>query len=224
MRTDPEKFLLELAGQLTEIRSSVSTMGGRVSTLDEQDLAKKVGEVNERLGAITEVIAQMMAEPQEEEEEGVGTSPNWVGADQEQARLLWDWLVEWCQNTYWPLYARPNGVWKPCWFRHQRLRIQLTWLCANWHWGYEPKAPPTRAGEWHLRWWPEVEKIINKELAKCGPASDSNPSPVHEYPVPTPGELPPYTMDDFADDGILAFMEKDIGRRPKPKKDDDPED
>jgi hypothetical protein len=218
---DPERFLLELSSQLTEARSSVTALDGRVGTLEQQDLSRRVGEIREQLGAINEVLRQLTSEPVEEEEsDGPGTAPNWIGADQQQARELWDWLLDWCQNILWPVWGQE--VWKPCWYRHQTVRIQLTWLCAMWHWAYEKHAPPTRAAEWHLRWWPGVRDFMKAELNRCGYRSDNLPNPEHEVPVPNPdptGSQPAYLITDFADDRILERVQKDIDRRPPPKKD-----
>ena len=168
---------------------------------------------------MVEKLQQLQEEPEEEEEaDGPGTAPDWTQVDQDQARALWDWLLEWCQNILWPTYA--EEVWKPRWYRHQRLRIELTWLCAYWYWSYEPKSPPTRAAEWHARWWPYVEKVMREELSRCGYVSENLREPRHAYPVDVKdadGNLvqqAPYSGDDFADDELFASVERHIARRP----------
>ncbi|MEU5547178.1 hypothetical protein AB0G85_33180 [Streptomyces sioyaensis] len=226
MQLDPMEMLLRLTGDL-------SNVNGRVKTLEEQQvaaalaafeekMATSVGGLEEQLAAVVAVIQQMQAEPEEEPSDGPGTAPNWNDVNQDQARELWDWLTSWCQNVLWPTYAQ--SVWKPCWYRHQQVRIQLTWLCAYWHWAYEQHAPPTRAAEWHVRWWPHVEQVLKKELKECGYPSDNLPKPRHPVPVPVADSAAPpapFSIDDFVDHRFFERVEKDIARRPEAEKKDE---
>ncbi|MFI5987099.1 hypothetical protein ACIBEA_40320 [Streptomyces sp. NPDC051555] len=223
-KLDPMEMLLRLTGDLSGVR-------GRVQSLEDQDLAvalerldENVGSLRETLAAVTVAIQQMQAEPEEEEpekevENWPGTAPNWTDdLDQEQARALWDWLTEWCQNKLWPIFAQP--VWKPCWYRHTKLRIELTSLCANWYWSYDKKAPPTRSAEWLARWWPHVERILKEELNDCGLPRDGLQRPKHPVPVPVqatadnPTPAPPaFTVNDFADPAFFEWVEGNISKR-----------
>ncbi|MFI9031143.1 hypothetical protein [Streptomyces sp. NPDC053560] len=224
MKLDPMEMLLRLTGDLSEVR-------GRVQELEDQGLAtaleglgKKVGDLRETLAAVVAAVQHMQAEPEEEEEpDWPGTTPNWTDElDQDQARELWDWLTKWCQNILWPIYA--ERVWKPCWYRHARLRMELTALCANWHWAYTKNAPPTRVSEWHARWWPHAERVLREELKDCGLPREDLPAPKHPVPAPLrPTKenprppAPPFTAEDFADHKFLERVEKDIARRPPGK-------
>lgn len=202
MNITPESLLLKLAEDLSGLR-------GRVSAIEEQDLLGAIGELQEALDRIVEEVSKLQP-PEEEEEEskGPGTAPNWAAVDQEQAKVLWEWLIEWCATVLHPMYAL--DVWRPCWYAHPRLRIELTWLCAYWHWAYEKTAPPTRAAEWHARWWTHVRDVMKRELANCG----------HQVPDRKMEHVVPDTQDeaDFSDDDMRPYVAEHVARRPLPKK------
>ncbi|MFF5893961.1 hypothetical protein ACFY72_35105 [Streptomyces globisporus] len=228
MRLDPMEMLLRLTGDLSAVRTRVTELEDAKLGEALDGLDTKVGQLKETLAAVVEAVRQIQADPEEEEApDWPGTTPNWMDdLDQEQARVLWDWLTEWSQNKLWPFYAQK--VWKPCWYKHPRLRIELTSLCANWYWSYTKGAPPTRVSEWHARWWPHVEKVLREELRNCGIPRDDLKKPKHPVPAPavpteaTPNPpAPPWTEWDFAEPGFLAAVEKDIARRPAPEKETD---
>lgn len=200
MTLSPERMLVELVGELSALRD-------RVQALEGQDLATTVGGIRQTLADLMGAVEQLQEAPEAGPLPWPGTAPDWTKVDQVEARKLWDWLLEWCQSVLWPTYA--GQVWRPCWYRHQRVRIELTWLCANWHWSYEPTAPPTRAAEWHARWWPHVEQVMKRELAQCGYRTERLRDPKH----PVPNERP---LNDFADDEIFDKIEVHIASRPKP--------
>ena len=218
------EMLLRLTGDLSAVRGRVQELEDQGLAAALEDISTKVGNLRETLAAVVAVVQQIQEGPQEEEEveDWPGTTPNWRDdLDQEKARVLWDWLIEWCQNTLWPFYAQ--SVWLPCWYKHPRLRIELTALCANWYWSYQKGAPPTRVMEWHARWWPHVEKVLKEELKNCGLPHDGkklkHPVPVPAVPTeedPAP-EPPPYTAEDFADPGFLAAVDRDVERRRLPE-------
>ena len=228
MKLDPMEMLLRLTGDLSAVRTRVQELEDQKLGEALEGLDTKVGQLKETLAAVVEAVRKIQEDPQEEEApDWPGTTPNWMDdLDQEQARILWDWLTEWCQNKLWPFYAQ--HVWKPCWYRHPRLRIELTSLCANWYWSYSKGAPPTRVSEWHARWWPHVEKVLKEELKNCGMPRDDLKNPKHPVPVPIrPTEAEPnppkpaYTESDFVDPGFLGLVEKDIARRRPPDSDAD---
>jgi hypothetical protein len=95
--------------------------------------------------------------------------PDWRSLDAQQASAQWRLLVDWCRNVLYLTYARP--VWRPCWYRHGQVVEELSTLCALWHWSHRKDAPPTRAGEWHARWWPHVHGVLKESFAQCGPSS-----------------------------------------------------
>lgn len=218
MKLEPGDMLLALARDISETRTTLNSgleeVVGRLKTLEGAEFGDAIAGLRKLLGDVVVAVQELQAEPEEEEEqEGPGTAPDWTSLDKEQCEELWDWLLTWCGKILLPVYAR--DVWRPCWYRHQRLRIQLTWLCAYWHWSYQKTAPPTRAAEWHTRWWPAVEKFMAKELQDCGYASESLREPLHAIPHDGGDAL---AYDDFADHGLTDWVAKDIARRPDPEK------
>ncbi|MFF0430322.1 hypothetical protein ACFYUJ_38920 [Streptomyces sp. NPDC004520] len=215
MKLEPERMVLDLARDLAETRTTLSNgledVVSRLEELEGLDIPDAISGLRKVIGEIAVGLQALQAaaeEEEEEESEGPGTAPDWRSVDKEQCRELWDWLCNWCSRVLLPVYAQE--VWKPCWYRHAPLRIQLTWLCAYYEWSYEKHAPPTRAAEWHMRWWPSMEKVIKKELANCGHAGDVH-DPVHEIP----GEM---AYEEFADGGLAEWIDRDVARRPDPEK------
>ncbi|MFD8026132.1 hypothetical protein ACFV6G_37675 [Streptomyces lavendulae] len=217
MRLEPGDMLLALARDLSEARTTLTSgledLAGRLETLEGAEYGDAIAGLRKVLGEVSDAVQELQDKGEEEEPEGPGTAPNWVELDKEQCQELWDWLLTWCGKILLPVYA--SEVWRPCWFRHQQLKIQLTWLCAYWHWAYEKAAPPTRAAEWHTRWWPAVKKVMQDELKDCGYVSDSLREPFHEIPQHGDDAL---AYDDFADHGLLDLVAKDVARRPDPEK------
>ncbi|OEV12475.1 hypothetical protein [Streptomyces nanshensis] len=199
MAIDPEKLL-------TTVATDLATLRARVQVLEEQDLGAAVKGIKTALADIREAVERMQGQDLPASS-GPGTAPDWTTVDREEARELWDWLLKWCGKVLHPTYAL--NVWRPCWYRHQRLRVELTWLCAYWHWAYQPTAPPTRAAEWHQRWWPHVEQVMRRELARCGHASDII-EPKHTVPADQ-------DQNDFEDGELMELVEQDIARRPAPE-------
>lgn len=214
MKLEPERMVLDLARDLAETRSTLTNgladTVARLEALEGQELDDAIAGLRKLLGEVAEQVQKLQdaAEAAEEESDGPGTAPDWRNLDKEQCRELWDWLCNWCSRVLLPVYAQE--VWRPCWYRHQQVRIQLTWLAAYYEWSYEKTAPPTRAAEWHMRWWPSIEKFLKKELQKCGHPGDVH-DPLHEI-------APDLAYEDFADDGLAAWIDKDVARRPDPEK------
>ncbi|GAA2111057.1 hypothetical protein [Streptomyces synnematoformans] len=217
-------MLLTLTGHISEVRTRLKELEDQNLHAELEGLSTRVGGLGETLAGIVEAIAAMQADPEPDPEpDWPGVSPNWTDdIDQNQARELWDWLTGWCQNILWPIYAQ--DVWKPCWYRHTRVRIALTALRGAHQWSYEsPQVPPTRGLEWEHRWWPATEQLLKEELKDCGLPRDGLPVPRHPVPVPIqPTEAnpnpppPPFTVRDFADPGFLEYMERNIARRREP--------
>ncbi|MFJ2561264.1 MULTISPECIES: hypothetical protein [Streptomyces] len=215
MKLEPSEMLLALARDLSETRTTLTSgmenVVERLEALEGAEYDDAISGLRKLLGDLSEAVQKLQEKEEEPEPEGPGTAPNWTNLDKEQCQELWDWLLTWCGKILLPVYARE--VWRPCWFRHQQLRIQLTWLCAYWHWSYEKTAPPTRAAEWHMRWWPAIEKFMKDELKECGYVSESLRDPVHEIPQDGDDAL---AYDDFADHGLMDWVAKDVARRPDP--------
>ncbi|MFG3207924.1 hypothetical protein [Streptomyces sp. NPDC048192] len=231
MKVSVSDMLLTLTGNVSDARKRLAELENQKLKQGQEDILLKLGEHKEQLAAITEALAAMQAEPEPEPEpDWPGVSPNWTDdIDQDQARQLWDWMTEWCQNFLWPVYAQ--DVWKPCWYRHPRLRIVLTALRGAHQWSYETtKVPPTRALEWEYRWWPQTEQLLKEELKNCGLPRDGLPNPKHKVPMPkqptdeVPNPAPPaFTIKDFVDPGFFEYVERNIAKRRKPEKKDDGE-
>ncbi|MGD6757288.1 hypothetical protein [Streptomyces sp. BH105] len=224
MKVSVGDMLLTLTGNVSDARKRLDTLEGQKLKEELERLSHHVGGLKEQLAAISEAFTQLQAEPEPEPEpDWPGVSPNWTDdLDQDQARELWDWLTAWCQNVLWPIYAQ--DVWKPCWYRHTRVRIALTSLRGAHQWSYETtKVPPTRSLEWELRWWPQVEELMKKELKDCGMPSDALARPKHPIPVPKQPTVedpnpapPPFTEKDFTDPGFFDYVERNIARRRSP--------
>lgn len=226
MKVSVGDMLLTLTGNLSDVRSRLQALEDQKLLAELEGLATTVGGLNEKLAAIVAAVVQMQAEPEPEPEPAwPGFSPNWTDdLDQDQARELWDWLTEWCQNILWPIYAR--DVWKPCWYLHTQVRIELTALRGTWKHAYlSPDVPPTRAMEWHSRWWPHAEKMLKEELKNCGHPREGLPRPKHPVPVPQQPtdenpypEPPAFHIGDFADPDFLRWVEDNISKRREPEK------
>ncbi|MFD8621738.1 hypothetical protein [Streptomyces sp. NPDC059513] len=229
MKVSVGDMLLTLTGNVSDARKRLSDLENQRLKELLEGLALKVGEHKEQLAAITEAFAALQAEPEPEPEpDWPGVSPNWTDdIDQDQARELWDWLTEWCHNILWPIYAQ--DVWKPCWYRHTRVRIALTALRGAHQWSYETtQVPPTRALEWEFRFWPQVETLLKAELKDCGLPRDDLKKPKHQVPVPAkptledPHPAPPaFTIEDFVDPGFFEYVERNIAKRRVPDKEAD---
>ncbi|MEV6456575.1 MULTISPECIES: hypothetical protein [Streptomyces] len=229
MKVSVGDMLLTLTGNVSDARKRLSDLENQKLRELLEGLAHKVGEHKEQLAAITEAFAALQAEPEPEPEpDWPGVSPNWTDdIDQDQARELWDWLTKWCHNILWPIYAQ--DVWKPCWYRHTRVRIVLTALRGAHQWSYETtKVPPTRAMEWEFRWLREAKQLLKEELKDCGLPRDDLKKPKHPVPVPVqstpenPNPAPPaFTIEDFTDPGFFEYMERNIAKRREPDKETD---
>ncbi len=229
MKVSVGDMLLTLTGNVSDARKRLSDLENQKLKELLEGLALKVGEHKEQLAAITEAFAALQAEPEPEPEpDWPGVSPNWTDdLDQDQARELWDWLTKWCHNILWPIYAQ--DVWKPCWYRHTRVRIVLTALRGAHQWSYETtKVPPTRAMEWEFRWLREAKQLLKEELKDCGLPRDDLKKPKHPVPVPVqstpenPNPAPPaFTIEDFTDPGFFDYVERNIAKRREPDKETD---
>ncbi|MCQ4045812.1 hypothetical protein ACFOSC_27960 [Streptantibioticus rubrisoli] len=209
MAISPEKMLTALAGDVADVRR-------RVEALEEQDLVQGIEGIKITLGDIIEAVEQLQAQQEEEEPSGPGSAPDWTKVNQEEARELWHWLTLWCRDVLRPMYA--ESIWRPCWYEHPQLRVQLTWLCAYWHWSYEKKTvPPTRAAEWHVRWWPAVKSFMVEEFRDCG---YERPDAVMLHPIPPPRPDGTVTLveTDFEDGGLHSYIEAHVARRPPAEK------
>ncbi|MFF4607777.1 hypothetical protein ACFY12_34190 [Streptomyces sp. NPDC001339] len=210
MAITPEKMLTGLVGD-------VAVLDNRVKELEGKDPSSSITGIHEALADIMEKIAKLEEKAPEEQ---APPTPNWATADQERARELWDWLIKWCRETLYPMYASEH--WRPCWYEHPQLRIQLTWLAHFHDWAYEPKAPPTRAAEWHARWWPFIRDnilsptVLNSELFRCG-HKVTDRKMLHEVPI---GADEAAFEDGGLDDYVKEFVERRPKKEPKEKKGD----
>ncbi|NUT46106.1 MAG: hypothetical protein HOV94_02130 [Saccharothrix sp.] len=215
MPIDPDKLLAHIAGDVRDL-------GRRVDGIEKAKLPEHLRDLTTTVQALVETV-EALQPTDEDEPMPVGYVPNWAVLDRDQAAKVWADLVDWCRTVLHPMYA--SEIWRPCWYQHPRLRIELTWLWAAWRYSYEPKAPPTRAAEWHTRWWPHLAGVVADELKRCGLASDTLFQPVH----PVPARPDDYDEDrhgwilgetDFADDEQLGrWIEADCARRPEPPTD-----
>lgn len=227
MKVSVGDMLLTLTGNVSDARKRLADLENQQLKQGQESILRKLGEHKEQLAAITEALAAMQAEPEAEPEpDWPGVSPSWTDdIDQDQARELWDWLTDWCHNILWPIYAQ--DVWKPCWYRHTRVRIVLTALRGAHQWSYETtKVPPTRAMEWEFRWLREAKQLLKEELKDCGLPRDDNKKPKHPVPTGLPTEEDPYpgppafTEKDFTDPSFFEYVEKHIAHKRKPEKKD----
>ncbi|MFD3907821.1 hypothetical protein ACFXOL_11070 [Streptomyces californicus] len=219
MKVSVSDMLLTLTGNVSDARKRLAELENQKLKQGQESILHKLGEHKEQLAAITEALAAMQADPEPEPApDWPGVSPNWSDdMDQAQARELWDWLTDWCHNYLWPIYAQ--DVWKPCWYRHTRVRIVLTALRGAHEWSYETtKVPPTRALEWEFRFWPQVETLLKRELKDCGQPRDGEKKQKHPVPVPVPPDPPAFTAKDFTDPGFFDYVEKHIASKREPEK------
>lgn len=214
MALDPERFLATLAGDVLDVAR-------RVDAIEHAALPEQIEALGVTVTALFEAV-DALRPPDEDAPLSVGYVPNWAVLDREQAAKVWADLVDWCRTVLHPMYAA--DIWRPCWYTHPRLRIELTWLWANWRYSYDPKAPPNRAAEWHTRWWPHLSGVITEELKRCGPVSDTLLEPLDPVP-PRPADYDEERDGwilgerDFADDEKLGqYIQRDCARRPEPKK------
>ncbi|MEY9961514.1 hypothetical protein [Streptacidiphilus sp. MAP5-52] len=157
---EAEKLLAILAGDLAGHKTRLEAL----ESLKLSDLREQVGRMTDLL---IELTAQKEEEVPEEEEWDPTAVPDWRTMNREDAREAWTTLVAWCRDVLYPTYCNPT-IWRPCWYQHARIREELTWLCAHWHWSYKVKgAPPTRAAEWHARWWPYVRPLLKDGFTGC---------------------------------------------------------
>ncbi|MFF1399408.1 hypothetical protein ACFVZD_37120 [Streptomyces sp. NPDC058287] len=227
MKVSVGDMLLTLTGTVSDARRRLAELENQKLKQELERLATTVGGLNQQLAALTEAFVQLQAEPEPEPDpDWPGVSPNWTDdIDQDQARELWDWLTGWCQNILWPIYAQ--DVWKPCWYRHRRVRIALTALRGAHQWSYETtKTAPTRALEWEYRWWPSTKALLKEELRDCGLPRDDLKKPNHPVPLPpqpTQAEpnppAPSFTIKDFVDPDFFPYVERNISRRREPERD-----
>lgn len=209
MAITPEKMLTGLAGELALLTNRVQELEGKDPTSSISGIYQALADFKDKIEKLEEKAPEEQAPP----------TPNWATADQERAQELWDWLITWCRETLYPMYAyehwRPTAhtYWRPCWYEHPQVRIQLTWLAHFHDWAYEPKAPPTRAAEWHARWWPFIrDSILNSavpgsEFHGCGHRV-SDRKMLHEVPLRA-------DENAFEDGGLDEYVEEFVKRRPK---------
>ncbi|MQY15173.1 hypothetical protein SRB5_53510 [Streptomyces sp. RB5] len=193
----------ELLHRLIEDLVSVRT---RVKTLEEADASTRLDTLTTRIGTLTEQIAHLQP-PEDNDSPTPGEVPDWTTMTQDQTRAAWTWLIDWCATVLHPMYA--TDIWRPCWYEHPRLRMELTWLAAHWDWSRTRKAPPTRTAEWHARWWPHVEQVMRRELAKCGHPTEILREPLH--PV-APEANPTEFVDSTA--SLQEYVNLHVKRRP----------
>ncbi|MEV8590891.1 hypothetical protein AB0424_28525 [Streptomyces sp. NPDC051180] len=206
MAIQPERMLTVLAGDLAVLKEGFGALVERIGKLEGKDPSTSIAGIHEALADILESIEELR--PGSEEEDGPPPTPNWATADQDRARELWKWLTDWCRSTLHPMYAREH--WRPCWYEHPQLRIQLTWLAHFHDWAYEPKAPPPRAAEWHLRWWPQLrDQILIPEFEGCGhkDASKADRVMLHEVPIEE-------DQMAFEDGGLHEYIDEFVKLRP----------
>lgn len=237
MALSPEKMLTNLMGDVALLRS-------RMDKIDELEVAERLRLLDQGLLQVVDQIShvgQLLQELQQGEEEtkpdfNPAAVPDFLTLDQEQATAVWQWLVDWVAKVLRPAYlgAGANSPWRPCWYQHRRVLLELIWVCAHWHWSYEKGAPPARAAEWHTRWLPHLETFLAKQFVGCGagdtytPANSSKPKlRVHRHPdryatafafpysaeyQPEPWELAPDRK--WRPMPLAEFIAADVTRRP----------
>ncbi len=187
MALDAEKVLSTLVGDVAVLRSRVEgfealDVNDRLQLLD-QGLLQLV----DQMGTIARMLDEAQQEKEETEPEFDPTKvPDFLSLNQKQAAEVWEWLVTWCLTVLRRVYLGPrSGVWRPCWYQHRRVVIELIWACAFWHWSYAEGAPPSRAAEWHTRWLPHLQEFLAKQFAPCGAGETYTPGGKGEARVRT---------------------------------------
>ncbi|GAA2836776.1 hypothetical protein ACFQ0M_48810 [Kitasatospora aburaviensis] len=237
MALDPERMLSHLMGDVAVLRK-------RLDGLDELEVPERLAmldqglrQVVEQISHVGQLLQELQEEPEEPEEDFDPTAVrDFLTLNQEEAEATWKWLVDWLRKVLRPAYlgAGANSPWRPCWYQHRRVLLELIWAAAFWHWSYAKGAPPSRAAEWHTRWLPHLETFLAKQFAGCGAGETYTPPNggkprmrVHQHPEkyvtafafpysvdhqPEPWELDPerkwrpVPLDDF--------INGDINRRP----------
>ncbi|PJN21114.1 hypothetical protein CG736_34795, partial [Kitasatospora sp. CB02891] len=171
----------------------------------------------------------------EEEEFDPSQVPDFLSLTQEDAEVTWKWLIKWAGEVLRPNYlGGRRSPWRPCWYLHRRVVLELIWCCACWHWAYSvKKAPPSRAADWATRWLPHLEAFLAKHLEPCGAGETytvggKSVARLHRHPEkyaaafaypyspdhqPEPWETDPERPRPLTPLGELVAM--DIARRPK---------
>ncbi|MGK4586069.1 hypothetical protein [Kitasatospora sp. HPMI-4] len=242
MALDPERVLSNLMGDVALLRS-------RLDKFDELQIPERLQLLDQGLVQVVEQtshVAQLLMELQQEQEEvepdfDPTVAPDFLTLNQDQATETWDWLVAWCAKVLRPAYlGARTRCWRPCWYHHRRVLLELIWACAFWHWSYAKGAPPARAAEWHTRWLPHLETFLAKHFEACGAGetytTGNTAKPkvrIHRHPdkyvtafsfpyaadyQPEPWELDPDRK--WRPVPLTEFITADINRRPlaDPKK------
>lgn len=190
--------------------------------------------LTEQVKQIAEDLQALAADPAEEKL----AVWNWSfkdGMDQEQAAEAWGVLVDWVrselQGSYgwvgWPedMFAKTSGGYgsvgsgpmtepriPPCWYRHRKAVFELGWLCQEWLKIYRTSyGTPSRAGDWHDRYAPNVKRRLTTALSKCIEKG------VHvDDPWVTDSSQPgaPLAIDD--DEALTHWVSWDLRYRPEP--------
>ncbi|WP_326655627.1 hypothetical protein [Streptomyces sp. NBC_01750] len=156
------------------------------------------------------------------------------GMDKQQAGEAWETLIGWVrtvlQGQYgWvgppaDVFARSNpGSYgsvsangpmtaariPPCWYRHREAVIELSWLCQEWIKIYRTSyGTPSRAGDWHDRYAPNVKRRVIAALSKCCDDKGHVDDPWVTDPR-QPGA--PQAIDD--DEQLSTWLNWDLGSR-----------
>ncbi|MCU4750285.1 hypothetical protein [Streptomyces sp. G-5] len=193
MQIDAGSLIADIAGKTARLELRQDQTEAAL-----EDLQEGATELSAQVRSLHALVADL-APAEDEEEESSGKLdpcqvPNWRTLDGEQTAKQWGVLIDWSRKVLYPTYARQH--WRPCWYLHWSVVEELSALCAVWHWSYRKDAPPTRAAEWHARWWPHTRGVLDATFKRCGP----------EKPGATLRHALPKGIDAnlFADDEALS--------------------
>jgi hypothetical protein len=183
--TDPAPGLVELAGQLADLRERVERLAEVVAPI-----AAELAGAGPRAGRAGPPPAD-------------GPAWCWSALTGEEAALAWATLIGWVD---W-LTARYGlaEVLPACWYRHGALVEELTALRCAWTAAYtDPQARPAEPALWHDLLARTLARIRDWDRQECslGTHRDDEPLPLAPDVL---ADRAAHVRDDLADrDGLLS--------------------
>jgi hypothetical protein len=185
--TDPPPGLVELAGQLADLRQRV------------ERLAAVVGPLAAELASTGPGGGPTGTPP------GDGPAWCWSALTGEEAALAWATLIGWVDwlTTRYGL----SEVVPACWYRHGALVEELTALRAAWTAAYtDPRARASEPALWHDLLARTLSRIRDWDRQECSLGTHR-----HDLPLPLAPDVladrATHVRDDLADrDGLLPVF------------------